>query len=612
MADRYILGLSAYYHDSGAALLKNGEILAAAQEERFSRKKADERFPEGAVQFCLETAGIRAQDLDCVVFYDKPILKFDRILASYIHRAPLGLQSFLKAVPVWLRSKLWTEDEIRKTLNLKDDQPVFFTEHHQSHAASAFFPSPFQEAAILTIDGAGEWATTTVGVGRGNRIEMLRHIDFPHSWGLLYSAFTYYCGFRVNSGEYKLMGLAPYGQPRFADLIRENLITIAEDGSYSLREEYFNYISGLKMISHKFEKLFGRPALRADQKPDQFYMDVAASIQAVLNDHMVLLARKVRELTGMENLVLAGGVALNCVANERILKQSGFKGVWIQPAAGDAGASLGAALYAHYGYYGEPRNADGVHDAMKGSLLGPAIEDREVEETLRSWGAVFQKVSPEGLVNRVADELAAEKVVGWVQGRMEFGPRALGCRSILGDARSEKMQKVMNLKIKFRESFRPFAPSVLAEDAAEYFDLDVPSPYMLLTAPVQVSKRIPADQKGLFGMDLLKQKRSVIPAVTHVDHSARLQTVHQETNPLYHSLLAAFKKKTGSPVIINTSFNVRGEPIVCTPADAYRCFLATNMDLLAVGNYLVYKADQPDEAYKKAGLEDWKKTLVKD
>lgn len=602
-----ILGISAFYHDSAAVVIRDGQIVAAAQEERFTRHKGDSDFPSESVAYCLREAGLTdANDLDEIVFYDKPIQKFDRILASYIHRAPLGFRSFVQAVPLWLKSKLWTADVICKELKYKKD--ILFTEHHQSHAASAFFPSPFQDAAVLTVDGAGEWTTTTIGVGEGNRVRLLKKMDFPHSLGLLYSAFTYYCGFRVNSGEYKLMGLAPYGQPKYLDLIEKELVKSGEDGSYILNEKYFNYISGLKMINRKFEKLFGRKALPSDGKPDQFYMDIAASIQEYFNKKLVELARAAKKLTGKKNLCIAGGVGLNCVANARIAKEAGFDSVWIQPAAGDAGAALGAALYVYYHVQGNARNADGIHDAQRASLLGPAFSDDEIRASLNSKQAVYQELSEPALLTKVASAIASGKVVGWVQGRMEFGPRALGSRSILGDPRSTEMQSVMNLKIKFRESFRPFAPSVLLERVADYFDWQSPSPYMLMTAPVKESIRLKAENSGLFGIDLLKVKRSEIPAITHVDYSARLQTVSEKDNPRYYRLLKEFERQTGCGLLINTSFNVRGEPIVCTPVDAYRCFMGTGMDVLVVGSFYMAKEEQPETEEIKA----WKKTLIRD
>lgn len=606
MKDIFILGISAYYHDSAAAIIKNGDIIACAEEERFTRKKGDNSFPLNAVHYCLKEAGIGIDELHHVVFYDKPVLKFDRIIASYIHSAPRGLASFLKAIPLWLKDKLWVEDIICKELNYKNN--ILFTEHHQSHAASAFFPSPFKEAAIITVDGAGEWATTTIGCGSDNNIKLIKKIDFPHSLGLLYSAFTYYCGFKVNSGEYKLMGLAPYGTPKYLDLIKKEIITIKNDGSYVLNEKYFNYISGLKMISNKFEKLFGKKALKPDEKHSQFYMDIAASIQELFNEIMVNIAIEAKKTTGLSNLCMAGGVALNCVANARILKKAGFDNIWIQPASGDAGGALGAALYVHYSYLNKKREADNIRDFQKGSYLGPSYSDEEIENILKQFNAKYKKVTKDELVKIVAAEIANQKVIGWFQGRMEFGPRALGNRSILGDARSDKMQTIMNLKIKFRESFRPFAPSVLEENAEDYFEVDRPSPYMLFTAQVKEDKLLNTNAIKIKGTEALKVKRSVIPAITHVDNSARLQTVSKDTNPLYSSLIAEFKKLTGCPVIINTSFNVRGEPIVCSPKDAYLCFMGTNMDILAIGNFLLYKDHQP----KNLELSKWKKTLIKD
>jgi carbamoyltransferase len=606
MADTYILGISAFYHDSAAALLKNGEIVAAASEERFTRKKGDDSFPSNAIDFCLHHAGVTVSDLTHVVFYDKPVLKFDRILAQYIHTAPRGLSSFLKAVPLWLKSKLWTEDTIRKELGFKRE--ILFTQHHQSHAASAFFPSPYQKAAIITVDGAGEWTTTTVGVGEDNHIRQLKRISFPHSLGLLYSAFTYYCGFRVNSGEYKLMGLAPYGRPVFLDLIKEKLIQVSEDGSYILQEKYFNYIGGLRMISREFEKLFGRKALPPDGVPDQFYMDIAASIQELFNQHLVTLSRYARELTGCDSLCLAGGVALNCVANARILKESGFKNLWVQPAAGDAGGALGAALYVHYDYLKSGRSAGQGHDFQKGTFLGTSYPDDEIRSFLDSCGAVYHPVNEEELIDRVSSAIIGQKVIGWFQGRMEFGPRALGSRSILGDARSSEMQSVMNLKIKFRESFRPFAPSVLEEEASSYFDLEVPSPYMLLVADLKKSHRIAVADEGKTGIELLKQPRSTVPAITHVDYSARLQTVNKTGNPLYYRLIRRFFEKTGCPLIINTSFNVRGEPVVESPLDAYYCFMGSNIDMLAIGGFILLKEEQK----KIVDLKKWKQTLIRD
>ncbi|OHD15823.1 MAG: hypothetical protein A2086_04470 [Spirochaetes bacterium GWD1_27_9] len=602
----YILGISAFYHDSSATLLKNGEIIAATQEERFTRKKGDSDFPINSVEYCLTEANITINDVSYVVFYDKPILKFDRLLASYIHTSPKGLASFLKAIPLWLKSKLWVEDLICKELGYK--KQILFTEHHQSHSASAFYPSPFEKSAIITIDGAGEWTTTTIGVGDKNNIKLLKKIDFPHSLGLLYSAFTYYCGFRVNSGEYKLMGLAPYGKPIYLDLIKKELIKIEPDGSYLLNEKYFNYISGLKMISSKFEKLFGQKALKPDQKTSQFYMDVAASIQKLFDEILVLIAKEAKRLTGLDKLCIAGGVGLNCVSNGKILKEAGFSDIWIQPAAGDAGGSLGASLYIYYEYLSNKRNIDNQNDFQKGSFLGISYSDDKIEEFLTKIGAKFHKVNENELVDKVANLINDQKVIGWFQGRMEFGPRALGARSIIGDARSSEMQSVMNLKIKFRESFRPFAPSVLEEYTKDYFEISNPSPYMLLVADVKKDKLIQVDTTGKEGLDLLKLKRSLLPAITHVDNSARLQTVNQKTNPLYYKMIKKFYEITGCPVIINTSFNVRGEPIVCSPEDAYYCFMGTNIDVLAIGNFLLYKEEQQ----KIVDLEKWRKTLIKD
>lgn len=606
MTDQYILGISAFYHDSAAAILRNGEIIAAAEEERFSRIKGDQGFPERAVAYCLKEAGIDMASVQYVVFYDKPIMKFDRIIASYIHTAPKGLLSFLKSIPLWLKSKLWVEETIRKALNYTGE--LFFTEHHQSHAASAFYPSPYENAAILTVDGAGEWSTTTIGAGHGNRIRLEKKINFPHSLGLLYSAFTYYCGFRVNSGEYKLMGLAPYGTPKYLALIKKELITIAEDGSYALNEKYFNYISGLRMISKRFEELFGHKALRPDEKPTSFYMDIAASIQELFNEVLVRMACEAQRVTGQRKLCLAGGVALNCVANGRILKEAGFDGLWIQPASGDAGGALGAALYVHYEYLGNARVTDEIRDAQKGSYLGPQFSDEEIEAVLKKYNATYHKMNRAELASRIAQEIADQKVVGWFQGRMEFGPRALGNRSILGDARSDTMQSVMNLKIKFRESFRPFAPSVLEERAQEYFEIKTKSPYMLLVAQVKKDHLMEVDAEDKSGIELLKLKRSTVPAITHVDNSARLQTVSAEDNPLYHQLIKEFEALTGCPVIINTSFNVRGEPIVCTPEDAFVCFMGTHIDRLVLGDYVLYKEEQSNEVE----LSKWKKSLIMD
>ncbi len=605
----YILGISAFYHDSASALIKEGVILAAVQEERFSRIKGDSSFPSRAISYCLSSAGITIEEVDHIVFYDKPVLKFDRILASYIHTAPKGIRSFLKAVPAWLKDKLWVESTIRNELGLKDSSKlILFTEHHQSHAASAFLPSPYEKAAILTVDGAGEWTTTMIGKGDGNSIKMMKKISFPHSIGLLYSAFTYYCGFRVNSGEYKLMGLAPYGRPVYLDLIKRELVNVSEDGSFLLNERYFGYISGLRMINRRFEKLFGRPALKADMVPDQFYMDVASSVQELISEILVKMASYARRLTGESNLCIAGGVGLNCVSNRRILKESGYDSIWVQPASGDAGGSLGAAMYAYYCYLNKSRSADGVHDFQKGSYLGPDYTDDDIKSALDSFKAVYRRMELQEVYEETARLIDSQKVVGWFQGRSEFGPRALGNRSILGDARSTEMQSVMNLKIKFRESFRPFAPSILEEHVSDYFDINSPSPYMLFTAGVIKDKLVDADCTGKTWIELLKVRRSVIPAVTHVDGSARIQTVSEKENPVFYGLLKEFYKLTGCPVLINTSFNVRGEPVVNSPADAYMCFMGTHIDVLVMGNYILFKDEQP----VNRGIEEWKKSHIKD
>ncbi|MFH1360928.1 MAG: carbamoyltransferase [Candidatus Omnitrophota bacterium] len=587
----YILGISAFYHDSAACLVKDGKIMAAAQEERFTRKKHDFSFPENALRYCLGQEGISADDLSFVAFYDKPFLKFERILLTYLTYAPLGLMSFLKAIPLWLKQKIFLKDLIQTELNFKGE--ILFTEHHEAHAASAFFPSPFQDAAVLTMDGVGEWATASYGVGENNTIKLLAEIKFPHSLGLLYSAFTYYTGFRVNSGEYKLMGLAPYGEPIYADIIRRELIDIREDGSFKLNMKYFNYCAGLTMTNQKFHDLFGASPRKPESPITQIYMDVARSIQDVTEEVMLKMANHVHKTTGKKNLCLAGGVTLNCVGNGRILKESPFENIWIQPAAGDAGGALGAALFIWYRYLNHERKADGIHDQQKGSCLGPSFDDKTIEEFIRHTQAVAEKFDEIDLAKKIAQLLQEEKVVGLFQGRVEFGPRALGARSIIGDARSEKMQSVMNLKIKFRESFRPFAPSVTEEKAYDYFDIRCASPYMLLVAQVKEDKILPEskDDKAK-GIDKLKMKRSVIPAVTHVDYSARIQTVNQETNPLFHKIIQAFDELTGCPVIINTSFNVRGEPIVCTPQDAYRCFMRTDMDFLVMGSCVLDKTKQ--------------------
>ena len=601
-----LLGISAFYHDSAAALVRDGEIIAAAQEERFTRKKHDSRFPGHAVEYCLGQENLRLEDVDFVVFYDKPFLKFERLLETYLAFAPRGLRSFQMAIPLWVREKLFQKDLLRRELKRYGpgfdwERRLLFTEHHQSHAASAFFPSPFQEALILTMDGVGEWATTSVALGRGTHLEILKEIYFPHSLGLLYSAFTYYTGFKVNSGEYKLMGLAPYGQPRYVDKILDHLIDLKPDGSFRLNLGYFNYCTGLTMTNGQFDTLFEGPARKPDQPLTQHHMDLAASVQVVLEEAVLRMTRSLAAETGMKNLCLAGGVALNCVANGKVLRDGRFEQIWIQPAAGDAGGALGAALAAYYLFQRQPRQVNGCGDRMKGSYLGPEFSRDEIERRLTAAGAKYSVLDDQALLEASVDALVAEKAVGWFQGRMEFGPRALGARSILGDARSPRMQSMLNLKVKFRESFRPFAPSVLREHVAEWFELDGDSPYMLQVADVVASRRNPMtpEQQKLFGIDKLKVPRSDIPAVTHVDYSARIQTVHSETNPRYHALLQRFNERTGCPVIVNTSFNVRGEPIVCTPEDAFRCFMGTNIEVLAVGNCLLRKEDQDPNLSKQ-------------
>jgi carbamoyltransferase len=596
-----ILGISAYYHDSAAALVRDGAIVAAAQEERFSRKKHDAGFPAGAINSCLEQGGITLSDVDEVVFYDKPLVKFERLLETYLTYAPQGFKSFVAAMPVWLKEKLYLKATLKRELAAlggmqeKDLPALLFAEHHQSHAASAFYPSPYEKAAVMCLDGVGEWATTSVWLGDGHVLSPQWELDFPHSLGMLYSAFTYYTGFRVNSGEYKLMGLAPYGEPKYVDLILEHLIDLKADGTFRLNMDYFNYATGLTMTNRRFADLFGAPARTPETEIAQKEMDIARSIQEVTEEVVLRLARTVHRELGTDYLCLAGGVALNCVANGRILREGPFKDIWIQPAAGDAGGALGAALVAWYDYHEQPREVNG-HDSMAGSYLGPRYRDADIQAQLDAQGAVYERLDDAALLERLSEILADEKVVGWFQGRMEFGPRSLGGRSIIGDARSTKMQSVMNLKIKYRESFRPFAPAVLAEDVSEYFELDRPSPYMLIVAPVKESLRVPmtAEQQQLFGIQKLHVPRSRIPAITHVDYSARVQTVHAQSNPRFHELLARFKARTGCGVLVNTSFNVRGEPIVCTPEDAYRCFMRTEMDYLVVENYLLAKPDQPE------------------
>ncbi|MCP5082435.1 MAG: carbamoyltransferase [Alphaproteobacteria bacterium] len=601
----HILGISAFYHDSAAALVRDGEIVAAAQEERFTRKKHDSGFPHQAIEYCLSEAGIGIDDIDHVAFYDKPFLKFERLLETYLSFAPSGYKSFAMAMPVWLKEKLFQKSllntELKKHLpKFNWSDKLLFAEHHQSHAASAFFPSPFEEAAVLTMDGVGEWATTSLAVGHGNQLEMLKEIHFPHSLGLLYSAFTYYTGFKVNSGEYKVMGLAPYGEPKFASVIKDNLIDIKPDGSFKLNMDYFDYCTGLRMTNAKFDELFGGPARSAEQLMTQREMDLAASVQDVLEDVVLAMGRSIAKEQGQKNLCLAGGVALNCVANGKLLRDGCFDEVWIQPAAGDAGGALGAALGAWHQHFDKPRKTNGGHDAMAGSYLGPSYQQDEIERRLTEAGAKFESLDEDAIVTRTAADLADGKGIGWFQGRMEFGPRALGCRSILGDPRSPSMQKMLNLKVKYRESFRPFAPSVLEEKVGDWFDLDSESPYMLLVADVKAEHRteMTAEEQALFGIEKLNVPRSSIPAITHVDYSARVQTVSKRTNPRYHALISAFGEKTGCPVLVNTSFNVRGEPIVCTPEDAFRCFMGTDIETLVVGNCLMEK-DAQDPALKQ-------------
>ncbi|HUF71961.1 MAG TPA: carbamoyltransferase [Gammaproteobacteria bacterium] len=595
-----ILGISAYYHDSAAALLREGDIVAAAQEERFSRKKHDARFPANAIHYCLREAGVRLTDVDRVVFYDKPLVKFERLLETYLSYAPKGIRSFIAAMPIWLKDKLYLKRTLRSELAdlgncpTAELPPLLFAEHHQSHAASAFFFSPYERAAVLCLDGVGEWATISTWQGNGADLMPLWEIDFPHSLGLLYSAFTYFTGFNVNSGEYKLMGLAPYGEPKYVDLILDSLMDLKDDGTFRLDMRYFNYCAGLTMTSKRFDELFGGPPRRPESPLTQREMDLAASIQAVTEDVVLRLARTLHTETGERFLCLAGGVALNCVANGRLLREGPYENVWIQPAAGDAGGALGAAATVWHVYYGQPRTTNG-RDTMKGAYLGPKFSDEEIELELEQFGARYVKLDDELLFDTLAELLDNENVVGWFQGRMEFGPRALGGRSIIGDPRNPKMQTIMNLKIKYRESFRPFAPSVLAGRVADYFEQGTPSPYMLIVARVRDHLRIPLtdEQEKLFGIDKLKLKRSELPAITHVDYTARIQTVHEETNPRYHRLLEAFERRTGCGLLVNTSFNVRGEPIVGNPADAYRCFMRTDMDYLVVENYLLAKRDQP-------------------
>ncbi len=604
-----LIGISAHYHDSAAALIRDGRIVAAAQEERFTRKKHDPDFPAHAIRYCLQEAGLTLADIDGVVYYDKPLIKFERLLETYLAYAPSGFVSFVKAMPVWLKDKLYLKQTLKKELaklgGCKEAElpPLLFTEHHQAHAASAFFPSPFEKAAVLCMDGVGEWATTSVWLGEGNQLTPLWEMNFPHSLGMLYSAFTYYTGFKVNSGEYKLMGLAPYGEPKYVDLILDKLIDLKEDGSFRMDMQYFNYATGLTMTNDRFAELFGGPARQPESAISQKEMDLARSIQAVTEEIVLRLGRTVHRELGVDHLCLAGGVALNCVSNGRLLREGPFKEIWIQPAAGDAGGAIGCALAAYYAKSGAARVPE-AGDSMQGSYLGPRFATDEIRRQLDEYGAVYRELDDNTFFDQVSDVLADEKVVGWFQGRMEFGPRALGGRSIIGDPRSRNMQSVMNLKIKYRESFRPFAPSVRAEKVGEWFEQDSASPYMLIVAPVREDKRIAmtAEEEKLFGIDKLNVPRSQIPAVTHVDYSARIQTIHRQTNPRYYRLIEAFEAKTGCPVLINTSFNVRGEPIVCTPQDAYRCFMRTEMDTLVIENFVLAKSDQPawegDESWK--------------
>ena len=602
----YILGISAFYHDSSACLVKDGEIIAAAQEERFTRKKHDARFPRHAIQYCLKEADISANQIDNVVFYEKPFVKFERLLETYLAFAPKGFTSFAKAMPVWIKDKLFQKsaliNELKSTLDKDVNwvERLLFSEHHLSHAASAYYPSPFESAAVLTLDGVGEWTTTSLAIGNGHNLKVVKEIHFPHSIGLLYSAFTYYTGFKVNSGEYKVMGLAPYGEPRYADLIKEKLITVAKDGSFQLDMSYFDYATGLTMTNKKFDALFGGPPRTSETKLSQREMDLAASVQKVTEDIVLGLARNIANETGERNLCLAGGVALNCVANGVLLREKIFDNIWIQPAAGDAGGALGAALSTWFLHHSNERTVSKKRDAMKGTYLGPEFSNAEIEAELNECGAVYKKCSENELIDEVAEALVGEKAVGWMQGRMEFGPRALGGRSIIADPRSPVMQKQLNLKVKYRESFRPFAPSVLREDVSEWFEHESDSPYMLLVADVQKDKRhtMTPDEEALFGIDKLNVPRSSVPAITHVDYSARIQTVHADTNPRYHAVISKFKEKSGCPLVVNTSFNVRGEPIICTPTDSFKCFMGTEMDVLAIGNYLLYK-EQQDKSLKE-------------
>ena len=594
----YLLGISAFYHDSAAALIVDGEIVAAAQEERFTRKKHDPAYPVNAIKYCLSEVGLLLEEIDYIAFYDKPFLKFERLLETYVAFAPKGFQSFRRAMPIWLREKLFLKDvlikEIKKADKNFNSNKLMFGEHHFSHAASAFFASPFEEAVVLTLDGVGEWATTTVAIGKGHNLNIVKEIHFPHSLGLLYSAFTYYTGFRVNSGEYKVMGLAPYGEPKYKELILDKLVDLKADGSFRLDQAYFNYTTGLTMVNKKFADIFGEPIRKPDiDQLTQFHMDIAASVQAVTEEIVLTMTRSLAKEYGIPNLCMAGGVALNCVVNGKILRDKAFKDIWIQPASGDAGGALGGALAVWHKELKNPRKVK-PNDAMQGTYLGPAYDQCTIEKELLECGAKFDSLDAGGMILQAAQALADGKAVGWFQGRMEFGPRSLGARSILGDPRSDKMQKNLNLKVKFRESFRPFAPSVLREDVSEWFETDFDSPYMLLVDDVKKAKRIEMtrEEESLFGIDKLNVKRSSIPAITHVDYSARIQTVHKETNPRYYALITEFKEKTGCPVVVNTSFNVRGEPIVCTPLDAFKCFMGTELDLLVIGNCVLRKEQQ--------------------
>ena len=610
-----ILGISAFYHDSAAALIINGEIISAAQEERFSRIKHDSKYPHNAIEFVLKNSNLKLSEIDHIVFFEKPFLKFERLLETYLAFAPKGFKSFSMSMPIWLREKLFQKkflfDQLKRhDQNFNDIEKINFSEHHYSHAASAFYPSPFKDAVIITLDGVGEWATTTVAIGKDNKIDMLKEIYFPHSIGLLYSAFTYYLGFKVNSGEYKVMGLAPYGEPKYKDIILKKLIDLKDDGSFRLNMKYFNYATGLTMTNKNFSNLFDRKVREPEKELlTQFHMDIASSIQSVLEEIVLKLTKSIAQETKIKNLCMAGGVALNCVANGKILKNNIFENIWLQPASGDAGGSLGAALAFWHHELGKKRLTPTSYDHMKGSYLGPSFKDDQIEKTLTSLGANFKKYNEENLINLVVEELKNEKTIGWFQGRMEFGPRALGARSIIADPRSDKMQKELNLKVKFRESFRPFAPSILREDVNDWFDINTDSPYMLLVADIKKNIQIQMNEedKKLFGIEKLNIKRSSIPAVTHVDYSARIQTVHEETNPKYYKLLKKFKEITGCPILVNTSFNVRGEPIVCSVEDSFRCFMGTNLDILVCENFILFKEEQD-----KKLLKDYKNKFEKD